>query len=286
MKNQLTPFLLIVLFLLPQIASAQADSYLSYLGGMLNNNARQNGVGRWEGSERGQFLLRIEAAAKKDSTEKATWLQYHALSALKHGDYDVAFTDYETTARLNPKSRGAVGWRYLFLLRDYARALDHLRAFDALTPKFDDPIDDYSVSYLTGRALAGLGRWPEALAAYDVAINSRQQKHGTEWVDYRYFVARAVARLANNQPAEALIDLDNALKNSPKSAMANYHRGRALVQLNRQTEAISAFRDAKFFVLGEPFERDYYYEQPDAAYPEDIDAILKSEMATFRRSGE
>jgi tetratricopeptide (TPR) repeat protein len=143
-----------------------------------------------------------------------------------------------------------------------------------LTPRFDDPIDDYSVGYLKGRALAGLGRWPEAIAAYDTAIDNRLQKHGADWVDYRYFVARAVARLAHQQPDKALADLDKALKNNPKSAMANYHRGCALLLLNRRTEAITAFRDARFFVRGEPFERDYYYEQPDAAYPEDIEAAL------------
>jgi tetratricopeptide (TPR) repeat protein len=250
------------------------DLSLDAVDKLLTTNARQNTVGRWENSQRGQQFIAIQLSAIRDSSQRADWLTYRALGPLKHGDYDRAFADYEAAARLDPKKRGEIGWRYLFLLHDYARARDHLEAFDALTPNFDDPIDDYSVNYLKGRAYAGLGQHGQAVAAYNVAIDVRAQKHGLDWVDYRYLVARALSRLTLNQTEKALIDLDNALKNRPKSAMANFHRGRALQQLNRLAEARDAYRDALFFARSEYFERDYYYEQPDAAYPEQIEAAL------------
>ena len=57
--------------------------------------------------------------------------------------------------------------------------------------------------------------------------------------------------------------------------MAHYHKGRALEQLGRTEEAKTAYRDARFFLISNgSFERDYYYEQPDAAYEEDIDEAL------------
>ncbi|WP_211221668.1 tetratricopeptide repeat protein [Spirosoma panaciterrae] len=213
--------------------------------------------------------------AAKDSLKRAELLEGKALSSLKLGNYDQAFSDYEKAALLNPKSQGRIGWRYLFFLRDYKRACNYLEAFDAQTPGLDDPIDDYSVNYLKGRAYVGLKQYKQAIDAYTVAIHNREARNGLEWVDYRYLVARAVSYLAVQQPEKALYDLDNALKNNPKSAMAHYHRGCALQQLNRTKEALTAFRDALFFVQTQPFERDFYYEQPDAAYEGQIEAAIQ-----------
>ena len=266
--------LLCLLLILALSVSAQDREAFDYLRDMLTDNARYKTPVTWEGSQRLRTWYSDTIAVTKDSVRKAAWFESRALSPLKLGDYDLAFADYEMAGRLSAKSHGEIGWRYLFLLRDYPRALLHLNAFDALTPNYDDPIDDYSVNYLKGRAFAGLRRYEEAVAAYTIAIDNRKNRHGPEWVDYRYWVARSVAYLAQNQPQNALSDLNQALKNNPKSAMTLYHRGRALQQLNRMTEAREALRDALFFVRSEPFERDYYYEQPNGAYEGQIEGLL------------
>ncbi|GAB3640436.1 tetratricopeptide repeat protein [Spirosoma arcticum] len=264
------------LFLLTTLVSAQDKNAFTHLSQMLAENARYRTPVTWEGSQRLRTWQSDTINATTDSVERADWLISRALSPLKLGDYDLAFADYEAAAELSAKSRGEIGWRYLFLLRDYPRALMHLNAFDALTPNYDDPIDDYSVNYLKGRALAGLRRYEEAAAAYTIAIDNRQNRHGPEWVDYRYWVARSVTYLALNQPENALSDLNKALANNPKSAMALYHRGRALQQLKRIAEARDSFRNALFFVRSEPFERDYYYEQPNGAYEGQIEELLNA----------
>jgi tetratricopeptide (TPR) repeat protein len=265
---------LLSLLILPAVAFGQDNQVFNWMAQTLANNARYTTPVPWEGSQRLQTLIAAEMSKTKDSVKKAESLEYKALSSLKHGNYDQAFTDYELATQLNPKSRGRVGWRYLFFLRDYTRGLAHLNAFDALTPTQDDPIDDYSVNYLKGRAYAGLKKYEPAIVSYTIAIDNRETRYGSDWVDYRYFVARAVSFLASNQSEKALIDLDKALKNHPKSAMAHYHRGRALQQLARITEARDAFQNALFFVHFEPFERDYYYEQPDAAYDDQIEVAI------------
>ena len=269
-------FLLGSLLALTLSAPAQDKNTFVYMSQILAENARYRTPVTWEGSQRLRTWQSDTITATKDSVKRADWLTSRALSPLKLGDYELAFADYEMAATLNPKSRGEIGWRYLFLLHDYPRALSHLNAFDALTPNYDDPIDDYSVNYLKGRALAGLGRYEEAAAAYTIAIDNRKNRHGPEWVDYRYWVARSVTYLALNQPGNALSDLDKALSNNPKSAMSLYHRGRALQQLNRIAEARDSFQNALFFVRSEPFERDYYYEQPDGAYEGQIEAVLNA----------
>ncbi len=270
------PILSGLLLTLTLSASAQDKKAFVQMSQMLAENARYKTPVTWEGSERLRAKQSDTITATKDSAKQADWLTSRALSPLKLGDYDRAFADYEAAGQLSAKSRGEIGWRYLFLLRDYPRALSHLNAFDALTPNYDDPIDDYSVNYLKGRALAGLHRYKEAVAAYTIAIDNRKDRHGPQWVDYRYWVARSVTYLALGQPENALGDLDRALTNNFKSAMALYHRGRALQQLNRIAEARDSFRNALFFVRSEPFERDYYYEQPDGAYEGQIEAVLKS----------
>lgn len=268
--------LLGLLLSLTMMVSAQDKNAFTYLNRMLVENAHYRTPITWEGSRRLRTWQSDTINATTDSVKRAHWLVSRALSPLKLGNYDLAFADYEAAAKLDPKSRGEIGWRYLFLLRDYPRSLSHLIAFDALTPNYDDAIDDYSVNYLKGRALAGLHQHQEAVAAYTIAIDNRQNRHGPEWVDYRYWVARSVAYLALSQPENALSDLDKALSNNPKSAMALYHRGRALQQLNRINEARDSLRNALFFVRSEPFERDYYYEQPDGAYEGQIDELLNA----------
>ena len=265
-----------LLLLFASLVAAQDRNAFTHLNQMLTENARYRTPVTWEGSQRLRTWQSDTITATKDSVKRADWLTSRALSSLKLGDYDLAFADYEVAGQLNPKGRGEIGWRYLFLLRDYSRALAHLNAFDALTPNYDDPIDDYSVNYLKGRALAGLQQHEQATMAYSVAIDNRQNRHGPEWVDYRYWVARAVTYLALNQPENALSDLNKALTNNPKSAMTLYHRGRALQQLNRIAEARDSFQSALFFVRSEPFERDYYYEQPDGAYEAQIEAMLNA----------
>lgn len=272
MKLLLTTLLLIR----PLIVWAQDEQSFRWMASVLADDAHYTTPVPWEGSKRQQAWLAMAILAMKDSAKQSDLFQEKALASLKLGNYDKAFADYEKAASLNRKSQGRIGWRYLFFLRDYKRALTYLEAFDSLTPNQDDPIDDYSVNYLKGRAYAGLNQYNQAIEAYTIAISTRATRNGPEWVDYRYLVARAVSYLAINQPEKALTDLDLALKNNPKSAMAHYNRGRALQQLGRTNEALTTYRDALFFVQTQPFERDYYYEQPDAAYEGQIEIAIQN----------
>ncbi len=274
--HRISTYLLTACLFLPSLSVAQ-PSY-NWLFQRLSDMARFPDSGSYwsESSRRAYESYGLRAMMTKDSSKRSEVLTYRALGELKYGNYDRAFADYEAAVKLNPKKAGEIGWRYLFLFRDYARALTHLQAFDELTPNFDDPIDDYSVNYLKGRAYAGLGDHENALKAYTLTISQRAARLGMEWVDYRYLVARGVSYLAHKQATEALADFDMAIKNYPKSSMANYHRGRALEKLGRTEEAKIAYGDSRFFLVSNnSFERDYYYEQPDAAYEEDIEEAIQ-----------
>lgn len=193
-------------------------------------------------------------------------------------DYERAAVWLETTANQYPKEHGMVGEIYLSTLRDYPRALTHFGAYDALTPTFDDIVGYNPVSYMSGLAYRGLGDHKKAIEFFSKAIDSLAVKHGAEWVNYRHFVSRAVSYIATQQPEKALADLANSTKNFNRSALVQYHRGRALLLLNRTAEARMAFQDASFFVKALRAERtgDYQEDNFNPVYESEIDEALNS----------
>ncbi|GAB3897370.1 tetratricopeptide repeat protein [Spirosoma agri] len=221
-------------------------------------------------------------SARRDHTRLHTTVasprDYHMQAMVyiwKH-DYEQAVVWLEKTASLYPKELGFVGETYLSSLHDYERALQHLTAYDALTPAVNDMIGNNPVSYLIGLAYRGLGNQPKAIEQFSIGIDSLAVKHGPEWVNYRHFISRAVSYLAVQQPEKALADLDNALKNFNRSALAQYYKGQALCQLNRQNEARTAFNDASFFIKALRVERkgDYQEDEANPLYEPEIDDAL------------
>ena len=114
---------------------------------------------------------------------------------------------------------------------------------------------------MRGLAYRGLGDHKKAIDQFCIAIDSLAIKHGAEWVNYKQFVSRAVSYIATQQPEKALLDLDKATKNFNRSALVQYYRGRALLLLNRPTEARTAFQDASFFVKALRAERTGDYQE-------------------------
>lgn len=170
-----------------------------------------------------------------------------ALHYLWQHDYEQAATWLEATADRFPKEHGEVGVIYLTYLRDPLRALRHFDAFDALTPNFEDYIGNDPVSYERGLAYRQLAEHDKAIAQFTTAIELVEKKHGWEWVNYRHYVSRATGYIALGQPEKALADLEKAARIYRQSAVVPFQRGRALAQMNRRSEALSAYQDALFF---------------------------------------
>ncbi|WP_240543521.1 tetratricopeptide repeat protein [Spirosoma foliorum] len=191
-------------------------------------------------------------------------------------DYEQAVVWLEKTTALSPKEHGIVGEFYLTQFHDYPRALTHFNAYDALTPNFDDIVGYNPVSYMRGLAYRSMGNHEKAIEQFSIAIEPLAAKHGDEWVNYRHFVSRAVSYIATQQPEKALADLEKAGKNYKRSALVQYHRGRALLLLNRTAEAKTAFQDASFFFKALRAERrgDYQEDDFNPIYEIEIDEII------------
>ena len=201
------------------------------------------------------FATKREQARQDTVSASGPNYRFRALIYIRQADYEQAADWLEKTARLFPKEHGAIGEFYLSFLSDYPRALRHLDAYDALTPSFDDIMNHNPVSYLRGLTHRRMGDHAKALEQFSISIDPLESKHGAEWVNYRQYVSRAVSYIATQQPQKALADLEKAAKNFGRSALVQYHRGKALLQLGRASEARTAFQDASFFFKAQRVEQ-------------------------------
>lgn len=224
-----------------------------------------------------QFFFSGKREQARQDTISATGPNYRfrALKYVWQRDYEQAADWFEKTANLFPKEHGAVGEFYMSFLLDYPRALRHLDAHDALTPDFDDMINHNPVSYLRGLTYRNMGDHAKALEQFSTAIDPLENKHGTEWVNYRHYVSRAISYIATQQPEKALTDLEKAAKNFGRSTLVQYYRGKALLQLDRTTEARTAFQDASFFFKAQRAERnDDQEDRFNLLYESEIDEAI------------
>ena len=232
--------LLLFCISVPFVSLAQpSDSQLSLTQSLLMINQRKAQEYYWATNNE---KMRLDTLS---NTSESTFRQAERYRYLREFDKAVPF--YEKAAQLNPKRQGYIGYVYLAFLHDYPRALRHLNNYDALTANFDDVEGNNPVSYYRGVIYLKTGEYAQAIEQLNRSIGDIENKHGAEWVNYRYYLSRAKALLATNQPEKALADIDKAIANAKKSALAYYLRGLALQQLGRIAEAKSAFQDAQFF---------------------------------------
>ena len=227
-------------FCFSSVAQSGSDD-LNQVAWMLSANRHTGQLFRGLGSK--WQLARLDTIAVTGET-----MSQQAFYYLMQQNYEKGVALLEKSTQLDPKQHRNAGWTYMMTLRDYPRALRHLNAFDALTPDFDDTDGISPVSYLKGLCYRNMGNHAEAVRQFSKGIDSLAKKHGSEWVNYKHYVSRAISYLSLNQPDKALIDLDSALKNSTsESPLALYHRGKAYQQQGRTADAKRAFQDAQFF---------------------------------------
>lgn len=182
----------------------------------------------------------------------------------RRGDLDAAVAAYEDILRRDPDHFDALRLLSVACLqaRQPARAEALARRALALRP-------DAAVGRLNlGNALADLGRWDEALAAFDQALARdpafapAQLRRGTALMalgraaealesfeaaaklrpdSAQILNSRGNARLSLGRHREALADFDQALALSPDYATARYNRGVALMNLDDYAAALTAF---------------------------------------------
>ena len=161
------------------------------------------------------LLLPAQVAASQNSPEAAKLLQA-ATDAENRGDLEQAIADFRKAVELMPSSAVALmklGDAYM-RKQDYAGAIPPLKRAAELSP------DSLPIHQLLGYALLSQGYAAEAIPHLQIA-----QESG----------ALGIAQLQADQPAEAVVNLKNALAKRPDDPDLIYYLARAAAALSSES---------------------------------------------------
>ena len=201
-----------------------------------------------------RLLFPAQIAASQDSPEAARLLQ-SATDAENRGDLNLAITDFRKAADLNPSSAIALlklGDAYM-KKQDYGAALPPLKRAAELSP------DSLPVHQLLGFALLSQGYAAEAIPHLEIAHESG---------------ALGVAQLQADQPAEAVINLKNALATRPDDPDVTYYLARAAAafssELNEKLLAQFSQTARGHQVLGQSYYQAKMFPEAQKEYEKSI----------------
>jgi tetratricopeptide (TPR) repeat protein len=163
-----------------------------------------------------QLLAPAQASDVPVSTEAAALLQ-SGVDAETRGELDQAISNFQKAAELAPSSSVA-----LFRLGDaYMRKHDFASAIPPLKHAADLSPDSVAVHKLLGYSLLSQGHVSEAIPHLQIAHDS---------------AALGIAQLQTDQPAEAIINLKDALAKNPNDPDLIYYLGRAGAALSSESK--------------------------------------------------
>ncbi|KPJ60526.1 MAG: hypothetical protein AMJ46_05825 [Latescibacteria bacterium DG_63] len=183
--------------------------------------------------------MAYEAALSLDSTLVMAHYGLGTLS-LRGAEYDVAVTHLRKAVGYDPSFAGA----YLNLgtaleaTNDLDGAIVSLQKATELRPDYTDAY--YQLAATKYRKAASSSDYPGVIEVYEKAVELDPQ-HVNVSVAY-FYLARMY--LATKQYDMAVAAADNAVKVRPDLAQACFVKGKALVALGKNEEAIEAYKEA------------------------------------------
>jgi len=219
-----------------------------------------------------EWLALLERAIALNPDDAAV-LRTRAVWEIKTGSYIRCFQLLDRAVALDPEIFGYRASLKLFSLRDYAGALPDLAAFDALHPG-PDFLGDYTVSYCFGLAYKGLGRYREAVAAFDRDL-AELSARGEAWLNPFTYFYRGICKRELQDPQGALADFSRMLALRPNSPEAYFQTGLTLRAMGAEDAACRPFKQAADLFFAN-VATDGYLERFDQLYWEDIEAALQA----------
>jgi tetratricopeptide (TPR) repeat protein len=187
-----------------------------------------------QGEDRhGEAIFCFDRALALRPDDPETWYN-RGISLDTIGDIQTALQSYDMALARRPKYARALARRSAALV-NLGRFEDALKTADALISIAADDRDD--AWCLRGNILQELGRYGDAVAAYNNTLNSQPSYLAAR-------INRAIAYKELGRTEDALRDLDAALKGAPNHAEALITRGNVLQKAGRDAEALEDYKRA------------------------------------------
>lgn len=234
----------------------------------------------YQGSVPEQFIL--DEALFHNPKNAAAWRE-RATAYLKRGLAKEAMYYYGKAVEYDSVSfQGLRGYMYLYLYRDYEKALADFNATDSLTPHFTDYPQGQSVDYMRGLCYYGLHDYNTALTYFDRYISEITLKNGEDWVDPYAFLYRGLAYEKIGNIESAIINFDAGLKAYPGLSDCLYHKSRLYYKSGDMENARSLIDEAKKSFLRGIFHQRSYVEVHDQIYIQDIEELERTILAALK----
>jgi tetratricopeptide (TPR) repeat protein len=180
-----------------------------------------------------EAIICFDRALALRADDPETWYN-RGVSLDTIGDIETALGSYDTALAQRPKYARALARRSA-ALANLGRFEDALKAADAL---ISIAVDDRNDAWcLRGNILQELGRYGDAVAAYNNTLNSQPAYLAAR-------INRAIAYKELGRTEDALRDLDAALKAAPNDAEVLITRGNVLQNAGLNAEALEDYKRA------------------------------------------
>ncbi len=258
------------------------------------------GISRYQMGEYAEAKKPLTAAVKANpqDTNAATYL---ANDLVKLGDFDGAANTLQQVARRQPKNQQI----WYMLAKVYmnlseqsltkmnainpnsplshalsAEVMESMNNYDGAVAEFKKAVDmaphEPGMHYKLGDAYWNLQQWDQATEQFRAELTNDPRNCWAQWK------LGNIVLQQNGSPQEALSDIEKALNGCPTLTGAQVDRGRALLKLHRNAEALQAFEKAEKTTPSDP-QTHYFLAQAFRTLGRTQEA--KAEMQVFSQLG-
>ena len=223
-----------------------------------------NGTGyryHYQGTVGEQMLIE---EAKKYNPEHASVFREQGIPYLMRGMASKFYPYFQKMVQADSVEwQGYRGYYYLYLYRDYERALADFNDVDERTPNFVDYPQTISVDYMRAICYEKLNQPQKALEFIDKHLEKEQTTVGEGYIYAVAFICKGLAHEKLNQLDAAKNIYKRGIKIHPKNADLKYYYGKLLLKLGQKTEAAEVLAESRDQFKKEehntrPFSEEFY----------------------------